>query len=369
MDYNAERFLCTGGNIALGYKVDEDKNFQIDPDTAPTVQLAFEMYADGKSVTEITRQFNLEGRKTSRGVAFNKNSLRAMLQNKRYIGIYTYKGQEFPGHMPRIISDELFNKVTDIMNKNRRAPAHHKAKVEYLLTTKLFCSYCKEMMTGFSGTAKNQKTYRYYICNGTKKKQCNKKRVSKDYIEDLVVHECRKLLTDKNIQKIVSEVVAVSEAEKDTANLKHLKKLLADNERKHSNAMEAIINCDDECIRKNLYAVVPKLESEQEELKKQIAIEEIQMPTVTTQSVKFFLNALKKGNINDMKYRKMLINVFVNRIYLYDEKITIIFNSGNEPVTLTDQLLSEIETEHKQNEFCLCSGMVEARRRSRKFYI
>ncbi len=61
-----------------------------------------------------------------------------------------------------------------------------------------------------------------------------------------------------------------------------------------------------------------------------------------------------------MKYRKTLINIFVSRVYLYDDKITLIFNSGDEPVTLTDLLLSEIETEHKQSEFCLCSGMVEA---------
>lgn len=40
-----------------------------------------------------------------------------MLQNKRYIGIYTYKGTEKPGGIPRIISDELFTKVTEIMNK------------------------------------------------------------------------------------------------------------------------------------------------------------------------------------------------------------------------------------------------------------
>ena len=32
MDINAEKCLSTGGNIALGYKVDKDKRFQIDPE-------------------------------------------------------------------------------------------------------------------------------------------------------------------------------------------------------------------------------------------------------------------------------------------------------------------------------------------------
>ena len=139
MDINAEKCLSTGGNIALGFKVDDKKNFQIDPDTAPIVQYIFESYASGKTVTEIINQLNSQGLKTSRGVPFNKNSLHSMLKNKRYIGIYTYKGTEKIGGMPRIISDELFNKVAEIMDKNRKAPARARAKVEYLLTTKIFC--------------------------------------------------------------------------------------------------------------------------------------------------------------------------------------------------------------------------------------
>ncbi len=46
------------------------------------------------------------------------------------------------------------------MNKNKKAPARARAKVDYLLTTKLFCGHCKEMMTGFSGTGKMGKVYR-----------------------------------------------------------------------------------------------------------------------------------------------------------------------------------------------------------------
>ena len=350
MDYNAEKCLCTGGNIALGFKVDDDKRFQIDPDTAPIVQRIFEMYAEGKTVTEISNYLNSMGYKTSRGVAFNKNSLHTMLTNKRYIGVYTYKGNEIPNGMPRIISDELFYKVAEIIKKNKKAPAKSKAKVEYLLTTKLFCGHCKAMMTGFSGTGKQGKVYRYYICNGTKTKSCNKKRINKDYIENIVISECRKLLTDKNIQKISDEIMSIFETEKDTSNLKILKKKLAEIERKLKNAMDAILDCEIESVRKNLYSIVPTLESEQEEIKKQITREEAVLPTLNATQIKFFLTSLKKGNINDIKYRKALITIFVNKIYLYDDRITITFNSGDVTVTITDSLLSEIEEKNNQEK-------------------
>jgi hypothetical protein len=229
------------------------------------------------------------------------------------------------------------------MEKNRKAPARAKAKVEYLLTTKLFCGHCKEMMTGFSGTGKQGKVYHYYICNGRKNKICKKKMVDKDYIENLVVSECRRLLSAENIRKIAKEVVAICEAEKDNTNLKHLQKLLAENERKQHNTINAIMESDIESVRKSLGEKIPILEKEHNEIEKMIAEEEVPYPTLTETDIRFFLNQLKKGNIKDIKYRSMLINVFVNKIYLYDDRLTITYNSGDEPITISDQLLSEIQ--------------------------
>lgn len=348
MDINAEKCLCTGGNVALGYNVGADKHFQIDPETAPIVQMIYEMYADGKTVKEITTFLNSQGLKTSKGAEFNKNSLHTILTNRRYIGMYTYKGKETPGGMPQIISDELFNKVAEKMAKNRKAPARAKAKVEYLLTTKLFCGHCKEMMTGYSAKGKQGRVYNYYICNGKKRKLCDKKMVNKDQIENLVITECRKLLTSDNIQKISQEVVALCEAEKDTTNLKYLKKLLSENERRHKNTIDAIMECDIESVRKALYAEIPRLEKEHAEIEKQIAIEEKPFPALDAVKIKFFLTQLKNGDVNDIKYRRTLVNIFINAIYLYDDRMTITFNSADEPITVSYETLSAIEERDRE---------------------
>ena len=369
MDLNAEKGLSNGGNIPLGYRLERinsnDENsrkiFVIDEKNAPLVRRIFEMYADGITVKEITEQLNTDGYRTSRGVLFNKNSLRDMLKNKRYLGKHTYKGQEmlnveYP--MPRIISDDLFNRVEKIMQSNKKAPAKTKAKVEYLLTSTLYCGHCREMMTGISATGRNNTTYRYYTCNGLKLKKCQRKMVGKDYIEDHVVAECRKLLTERNINKIAKEVVAVCEAEKDTTDLRRLKDELSESIRKYNNLMNAIMECDVDSLRKSLYFKAPELEQEQMRLEKEIALEEKAFPLLTVPKIKFFLTSLKNGNINDMKYRRTLINVFVNRVYLYDDRITLIFNSGDKPVTINDLLLSEIETGNKQISFCLLPDLV-----------
>ena len=111
--------------------------------------------------------------------------------------------------MPRIIEDELFERVQHILDRNKKAPARSRGREEYLLTTKLFCGYCREMMTGYGGTGKSGKAYHYYACNNFKRRKCKKKVIGKEKIEDHVVLECRKLLTDSNIERIASAVADV----------------------------------------------------------------------------------------------------------------------------------------------------------------
>lgn len=278
-----------------------------------------------------------------------------MLQNRRYIGIYTYKDKEILGGMPRIVSDDLFYRVQEIMSKNKKAPAHSKARQEYLLTTKLFCGYCRNMMRGYGGTAKSGKSHYYYACNDMIKKRCKKKIVRKDYIEDLVIEECRKQLTPANIDKIAHEVVALCEREKDNSNLKRIEKLMRENERKQRNLMTAVAECEIDSVRKSLYGEIARLNTELDQLKSEYTIEQAGTVSLTIAEVKFFLSQLRKGKADDLSYRKTLINVFVNAIYLYDDKITIIFNSGDKPVTIDDDLLSEIDESNGAVEGSLLS--------------
>jgi hypothetical protein len=52
---------------------------------------------------------------------------------------------------------------------------------------------------------------------------------------------------------------------------------------------------------------------------------------------------LADGDINDIAYRRSLTRLLVNKIFLYDDRFTITFNSGDDEVTITDVLLEGIE--------------------------
>ena len=145
-----------------------------------------------------------------------------------------------------------------------------------------------------------------------------------------------------NIDKIAKEVASICEAEQDTSYLQSLKRSLSSNMRKQKNAMNAILETDVPEIRADLYKEVSQLKQDCEKLEKQIAAESAVLPTLTEPKIKFFLTSLRDGSITDIKYKKMLIAVLVNSIYLYDNKVTITFNSGDVPVTIDDILLSKI---------------------------
>lgn len=356
MDISGSKCLATGGRPALGYKVDETKHYQIDEDTAPTVVKIFEMYASGMTVAQIITELNQQSIKTSTGADFNKNSLRKMLTNKRYIGIYTYKGTETPGGIPRIVSDELFNRVAEMMEKNKKAPARARAKEEYLLTTKLFCGHCREMMTGISGTSKTGTIHNYYTCNGRKKKLCSKKNVQKEYIEDRVIALARAQLTDENISKISKAVAALCEREKESSEYRRLERKRRDIEKQKANLVDALKYGK---ATETLLNEISKLESSIEGIDRQILMEKAKCLDLKEPEIAFFLTKLRDGDINDITYRRAIIAVMVNAVYLYDDgRLTVIFNSSDRPVEVTEGLLADVEEDAAEFVSGVCRSTI-----------
>jgi len=85
------------------------------------------------------------------------------------------------------------------------------------------------------------------------------------------------------------------------------------------------------------------LEKNKIELEREMELERIQHFSPTEAEIRDFFTALKNGSEDDIINRKALINTLVNAIYLYDDEITVIFNSTDIPVTVSVSLLGEID--------------------------
>ena len=332
MTENVLKGKYNGGTIPIGYTVDEEKFFQIDPLKAPFVVEAFQRYNDGATMKELMNWLNDSGVTTNRNQKFTYNSIQTLLTNRRYIGENRFKDIVMPDSIPVIIEKELFDSVQDKIAKNRRAPARHKAEDDYLLTTKLFCGMCGAMMFGECGTSRNKNVHHYYKCaNAKRTKTCKKKTVRKEWLEDLVVNETMKMIRDDDcIQSIVDAVMILQEQENTVLPL--LEKQMKDIERGIENLLNAI---QEGILTSSTKGRLEKLEAQQKELEIRIAEEKLAKPKVSADFVKFWLTNFRKLDPNVKSHRETLINTFVNAVYLYDEKVLITFNYKDGTKTIT----------------------------------
>ena len=332
MTENVLKGKYNGGTIPIGFKVDEEKFFQVDPLKAPFVVEAFQRYNDGATMKELMNWLNDSGVTTNRNQKFTYNSVQTLLTNKRYIGENRFKDIVMPDSIPAIVDKDLFEEVQQKIKKNSRAPARHKAEDDYLLTTKLFCGMCGAMMFGECGTGRNKVVHHYYKCATAKRfKTCKKKTVRKEWLEDLVVAETMKLIQDDAvIDAIVAEVMELQDQENTTLPL--LEKQM----REVENGIENMLNAIQAGVLTNsTKSRLEKLEAQQKELAIRIAEEKIARPRLSENQVRFWLTRFRKLDPNVKSHRETLINTFVNAVYLYDEKVLITFNYKDGTKTIT----------------------------------
>ena len=110
--------------------------------------------------------------------------------------------------------------------------------------------------------------------------------VYKDFIEDLVVKECKKLLMPSNINKIAREIVNISKSYNDELELNRLKdayKVKKTEERNQTNSLRA---CDNEDVRNIIFEDLKIIACELKELEKQIHKEENRHNSITEKQVR-----------------------------------------------------------------------------------
>ena len=80
------------------------------------------------------------------------------------------------------------------------------------------------------------------------------------------------------------------------------------------------------------------MEQTKSELEVKILQEEIQKPLMTEDFLRFFLHKFRDIDAANQEQRQRLIDVFINAIYLYDDKIVFTFNykDGSKTVSLKD---------------------------------
>lgn len=347
---NALQGKASGGPIPYGLKLDKEKHFIIDDDTAPIVREIFSRYNSGEKVIDIINDLNFRGLRTSKGKEFNKNSLHRILNNHKYYGLLRFNSKDESCDLieklviPPIIDKETFLKAQMRLDMNKHKTSKKSATpIDFILSGKVYDGACGGVLVGDSGTSKTGSTYYYYTCQNKKqKKGCKTKSIPKDLLEDIVIEETRGyILTDEMINFIGDCLTKFQEEQLDRTMLNVIENDLKNVKSGIKNLLKAI---EQGVITDTTKQRLVDLEVRQAQLESQQKIEHAKLnaPKTTKQKVCYWLEKFRDGDISDPEYRKAIVDLFIYGIVVTPDVITIAYNySGDKE--LLDVDLNELK--------------------------
>lgn len=344
MRENALNGFTTGGNIPLGYKI-EDKRLVIDEAKARIVRYIYSLRVEGKTKKEIVDVLNARGYKTKNGNPFYSNALHAILTNRMYIGDYTYKG-EIERKCPAIVDEKTFAAAQEAEKPRKTHRKTEEGGTQFNLTGKLFCGYCKKPMVGDSGTSRTGKVYHYYACSGRKKRSgCKKKSENYEYIERYVCEQTVEyVLQPKNIARIAEGVAAEYGKEFSHARDAVITKRLREIDREFEQILDSMLGTKVESVLNAANRRAEQLEVEKADLlEEQRGIKILAEHAPKKEEIEAWLRSYCKGDLLDPEFRRRIIDSLVSKVYLYDDKILIYYNTNDRQCSIAEEAREDID--------------------------
>lgn len=344
MRESARNGRSTGGTIALGYCIKDKRLAVVEPE-ARTVRRIFELYAQGMGKKELAAQLAAEGHRGRSGGPFTISGLTRILGNPKYKGVLVYDDIVVEGGCPAIVSVELWEQAQRRAQAARRAPGRAKAHETYLLTGKAFCGHCGAPLVGESGKGRHGTVFHYYACAAKKKTHtCTKANEKKDWLEAYAVDQALAyVLAPERLPQIAKAVAAEYAKGADTGSVAALEREL----RKLDKELDA---CVDAMLRTTVQRAVDKLNERMAAIEAQRADLEAELAgarltaahPITAPQVEAWLKTFCTGSASDTDFRRRIIDVLINAIYIFDDKIITYYNTGTDSQVSHSQMLESL---------------------------
>jgi hypothetical protein len=207
------------GRRAFGFELD---GVTIRDDEAALLRDIGAKFLSGWSYTELANWLNSSGYKTAMGNRFVGVAIRQLLMRKRYAGIRTHEGVEYPASWPAIFDDETWTHIQYKVRERSEAANNRPAYRRALLTGLVFCGSCGAPMNGTTTyDRKTREPRKSYRCNRERRDDNGNRGCGKTtrgavplehFIREVIVYrldspELAKLLSDGNddITPLLSE--------------------------------------------------------------------------------------------------------------------------------------------------------------------
>ena len=168
----------------------ETRSVEVDPERAPLVQQAFEMYASGEwttrtllaALTEKGLASRPTAKRPSRPIAVS--AFQDMLRNPYYIGVIEYRGVRYQGKHPPIVDKQIFDEVARLLEAQNFAGEKKRVHHHYLKGS-IWCGCCQSRLIVCKAKSRSGAIYAYFVCIGRQRDpaSCTQRALSIEHVE------------------------------------------------------------------------------------------------------------------------------------------------------------------------------------------
>ena len=337
---NAAKCLYNGHH-PYGYRKSKDNHLEICEHEAPVVRRIYNLYSQGYSYASISRILTGEGIFTMNGIPFPDTSIRSIIKNETYAGVYCFGNYRIQGGVPAIIDRELWDMCQELRAKTTRHRENNPE--EAYLSGKCICGHCGAMLYGVFSYGSNNKKNNYYVCKNKAKKLCDTKYIHRSKIEDPLFDVLfNEILYGKTLDRFIDAIVDLLAKQKEVSVVEKLKNEHKDVLRKIDNINLAISNG---VWVESTVEMLKRLTEQEQALKKRIVCQSLnEGQSISAERIRFYLYKLASGDRNDKESLKALINTFINSVTVYDNEMRVVINAVDHVGTVPPDELPPIDS-------------------------
>ena len=337
---NMAKGLHVGGCAPYGYKI-VDKKLVVIEEEARVIRCAFHEYAKGTQKKKLRETLHAKGLSSRKGTPIADSTLYNIFKNKKYIGIYEFGDGEVTGGCPPIVDKEIFDKVQEVLASKAHGQSGGKVKEEYLLSGKLFCGLCGHKMNGNSSENRKGVRWSYYQCMGRKfHKICKKISERKEYLEWYVVEQTVKyVLQPERMDYIAARIVSRYDQEFNNQEVKSYERQLDKIHRDIKTTVDKSIEAPRE-VQQMFFDKLSALAAQKADIEHELAVLRIaSQHRLSEAQLTAWLKKFVQGDELDKDFQRRVIDMFVNSVYAYDDKLVIYYNiKGGKQVSYIEMM-------------------------------
>ena len=246
----------TVGRAPLGYRNHRDVDAEgrevrtviLDPERAPLVTKAFELYATGDwTISKLADELNDRGLTTAptpkvASKPITEGLLHKVLINPYYKGMVNFQGTTYDGRHEPLVDNATWERVQNVLATH--VNGERTKKHPHYLKSTVFCGSCGERLMVQISTSKSGMKYPYFYCAGrhSRRTKCTMKAVLIYEVERKIEDHYERIQLDDTFREQVRQVLieafrdARADVEQEQAGLKREREKL---ERQREKLLEA----------------------------------------------------------------------------------------------------------------------------------